>query len=199
MTEQTDDRVLGEGGFAAMGAVPHGADMPTMVCPSCGFENLQGDDECANCGADLRAADIPQATTPFERLLVDVRLRALETGPPVTVAAEAPVCDVLELMRSRPTACVLVTDQGRLAGIFTERDALMKLAGAGHANVPDATPIGDVMTRDPVVLRADDSVAVAVQKMAVGGFRHIPLVADGRPTGVISAADVFRHILRIVE
>jgi CBS domain-containing protein len=190
MTEQTP---------AGLGAAAHAADMPTMVCPSCGFENLQGDDECANCGADLRAADIPQATTPFERLLVDVRLRALETGPPVTVGADAPVREVLELMRGRPTACILVTDQGRLAGIFTERDALMKLAGARQANVSDSTPIGDVMTRDPVVLRADDSVAVAVQKMAVGGFRHIPLVADGRPTGVVSAADVFRHILRIVE
>ena len=50
-----------------------------------------------------------------------------------------------------------------------------------------------------VVLRADDSIAVAVQKMAIGGFRHIPLVRDGRPVGVVSAADVFRHLLRIVE
>jgi CBS domain-containing protein len=199
VAEQTDDRVLGQGGVAAIGAVPHGADMRTMVCPSCGFENLQGDDECANCGADLRAADIPQATTPFERLLVDVRLRALETGPPVTVSADARVRDVLELMRTRPAACILVTDQGRLAGIFTERDALMKLAGSGQAGVSDTSLIADLMTRDPVVLRADDSVAVAVQKMAVGGFRHIPLVDDGRPTGVVSAADVFRHILRIVE
>ena len=199
MTEQTDDRVLGAGGVIGSAGLPHGADMRTMVCPSCGFENLQGDDECANCGADLRAADIPQATTPFEKLLVDVRLRALETSPPVTVTADAPVRDVLELMRTRPTACVLVTDQGRLAGIFTERDALMKLAGPGQANLTEASLIADVMTRDPVVLRADDSVAVAVQKMAVGGFRHIPLVAEGRPTGVVSAADVFRHILRIVE
>jgi CBS domain-containing protein len=62
----------------------------------------------------------------------------------------------------------------------------------------DRTSIREVMTADPVVLRPDDSIAVAVQKMAVGGFRHIPLVADGRPLGVISAADVFRHILRIV-
>jgi CBS domain-containing protein len=199
VTEQTDDRVLGESGVAAMGAPPHAADMPTMVCPSCGFENLQGDDECANCGADLRAADIPQATTPFERLLVDVRLRALEASPAVTVGVDAPVRDVLELMRDRSVACVLVTEQGRLAGIFTERDALLKLAGAGEAKVSSGVPIADVMTSDPVVLRADDSVAVAVQKMAVGGFRHIPLVADGRPTGVVSAADIFRHILRIVE
>jgi CBS domain-containing protein len=174
-------------------------DMPTMVCPSCGFENLQGDDECANCGADLRASDIPQATTPFEKLLVDVRLRSIEASAPVTVGVDAPIGEVLELMRVREVACVLVTEHGRLAGIFTERDALMKLAGPGQAMLAGAAPIADVMTRDPVVLRADDSVAVAVQKMAVGGFRHIPIVAEGRPTGVVSAADVFRHILQIVE
>ena len=128
-----------------------------------------------------------------------MRLRAIEASPPVTVSIDVLVSDVLELMRVREVACVLVTDQGRLAGIFTERDALMKLAGPGRARTSGKVPIADVMTRDPVVLRADDSVAVAVQKMAVGGFRHIPLVADGRPTGVVSAADVFRHILQIVE
>ena len=51
------------------------------------------------------------------------------------------------------------------------------------------------MTADPVVLRPDDSIAVAINKMAVGGFRHIPLVVDGRAIGIVSARDVFRHIL----
>jgi CBS domain-containing protein len=51
------------------------------------------------------------------------------------------------------------------------------------------------MTRDPVVLRHDDPIAVAIHKMAVGGFRHIPIVdGGGQPTGVVSAKDVFRHI-----
>ena len=47
------------------------------------------------------------------------------------------------------------------------------------------------MTPDPVVLRHDDPIAVAIHKMAVGGFRHIPIVEDGRPTGVVTARDVF--------
>jgi CBS domain-containing protein len=50
------------------------------------------------------------------------------------------------------------------------------------------------MTRDPVVLRHDDPIAVAIHKMAIGGFRHIPIVDDGRPTGVVTAKDVFRHL-----
>ena len=51
------------------------------------------------------------------------------------------------------------------------------------------------MTPDPVVLRHDDTLAVAIHKMAVGEFRHIPIVEDGRPIGVVAAADVFRHLV----
>ena len=51
------------------------------------------------------------------------------------------------------------------------------------------------MTRDPVVLRHDETIAVAINKMAVGGFRHIPIVEDGRPMGVITARDVFHHLV----
>jgi CBS domain-containing protein len=58
----------------------------------------------------------------------------------------------------------------------------------------DARPLAEVMTRDPVVLRHDDTVAVAINKMAVGGFRHIPIVEDGRPTGIVSARDIFHHL-----
>jgi CBS domain-containing protein len=197
MAEQTDDRVSAD--VAPLEADT--TDRREMICPVCGYSNLQGDDLCANCGADLASSDIPQATTPFERLLVDVPLRALKTRPPFTVEASATLASVLQLMRDKETADVLVLEGGRLAGIFTERDAALKLTGdAATDRDLAAVSIGDVMTRDPVVLRANDSVAVAVQKMAIGGFRHIPLVDEGRrPIGVVSAADVFRHILQIVE
>ncbi len=195
MTDQSNHDVA-----AALAAVAPQADRLIMVCPICGHENLQGDDLCANCGADLRTSDIPQATTPFERLLVNVRLRDLETRPPFTVLADDSVATVLRQMRDAETADVLVLADGNLVGIFTERDAALKLIGSNIAPIDlVATPISDVMTHDPVVLRADDSVAVAIQKMAIGGFRHIPLVDDGRPIGVVSAADVFRHIMQIID
>jgi CBS domain-containing protein len=196
VVEQTDDRAT-----ASSAAAVEVAQTQSMICPVCGFENLQGDDLCANCGADLRTSDIPLATTPFERLLVEVPLATLKTRPPFTVDASATVASVLAKMRDEETADILVTSDGRLVGIFTERDAALKLVGQAAADGRDlaSTPISDVMTTDPVVLRGTDSIAVAVQKMAVGGFRHIPLVRDGQPVGVISAADVFRHILHIVE
>lgn len=191
MVEQTDDRRLA----GTLGGAPDAAERSVMVCPSCGFENLMGADACGNCGSDLMASDIPVAATEFERLLTQVPLSALGLRACVTVGADTSVAEVLRQMRDGRQAGVVVTEPGgRVVGIFTERDALLKLAGR---NVPDG-PISAIMTADPVVLRADDSVAVAIQKMAVGGFRHIPIVADGRPVSMVTAHDVFRHILRIV-
>ena len=93
-------------------------------------------------------------------------------------------------MHEAEADCVLVTVDDRLVGIFTDRDAVVKAAGKRL----DAFHVRDFMTPDPVVLRHDDPIAIAINKMAVGGFRHIPIVEDGRPTGVVTARDVFHHL-----
>ena len=165
-----------------------------VICPACGFDNIEGDDECARCGTPLSNADLPAPHSNFEQRLVVGRLAGLASQPPVTVAGDTPVAQALETMRSGGLDAVLVVNGHRLMGIFTERDALLKLAGRSLAGIT----VADVMTPDPVVLRADDTVAVAINKMAVGGFRHIPLVEDGRPTGIVTARDVFHRIAEIV-
>jgi CBS domain-containing protein len=193
MVEQTDDRTRALVEEVAPPPPPD-ADRKVMVCPVCGFDNLQGDDQCANCGADLRTSDIPTAVTSFERMLTEVPLSAIDAPNCLTVDPGATISDVLRQMRDGHEAAVLITEGGRVVGIFTERDALMKLAGQPSTD----GVIRDVMTTDPVVLRASDSLAVAIQKMAVGGFRHIPLVDDGRPIGIVTSTDVFRHVLQVV-
>jgi CBS domain-containing protein len=166
-----------------------------LICPSCGHQNIQGEDNCENCGADLRTADIPGPSTGFEARLVAERLKRLDASAPVSLTADANVIQAIKALQDGSTECVLVEDGGRLVGVFTERDAILKLG----ARQLDGVRLGDVMTRDPVVLRADDSMAVAIHKMAVGGFRHIPLVEGSKPTGVISARDIFRHILGVID
>ena len=165
-----------------------------MICPACGYDNIAGDDECARCGTPLSGVDVPTPHSRFETRLVVGALAGVATTDPVIVEPNTPVSDVMQLMRARGLDGVLVVNGGRLVGIFTERDALLKLAGRSLAGIA----VEDVMTRDPVVLRADDSIAVAINKMAVGGFRHIPLVDDGRPTGIVTARDVFHRIAEIV-
>jgi CBS domain-containing protein len=165
--------------------------MTGMRCPTCGFENLLGSDVCDNCGSDLAGHDTPQSPTTFRGQLLGERLDALGVSAPVVVDGEADVDEAIRRMHSDGIDCVLVAEDGRLVGIFTDRDAVLKVAGLP----PERRTIGDLMTRDPVVLRHDDTIAVAINKMAVGGFRHIPIVEDGRPTGVITARDVFRHLV----
>ena len=161
-----------------------------MRCPVCGFGNFPGDDSCANCGADLWNADTPQPATSFRGRLLGMHLDELGAPAPKSVEIGLPVDEAIARMQAEGIDCLLVTDHGALVGIFNDRDAILKVAG----RPADGTTIGDVMTADPVILRSGDPVAVAINKMAVGGFRHVPIVDRGRPTGVVSARDVFRHL-----
>ena len=166
-----------------------------MICPSCGVENIQGADECENCGADLRNADIPAPGTAFEAKLVGVPLSEVHPHLPITIASSASAADAVRQMREANVGCLIVADNGTVRGILSERDLVLK---AGQADLA-GTPVRALMTADPVVRRPDDSVAVAIHKMAVGGFRHIPLVIDGRATGIVSARDLFRYMLDALE
>jgi len=165
-----------------------------MHCPVCGHDNLTGAEVCDNCGADLAGHDVPQATTTFQGRLLGEHLDALGAPAPLTVGPDTPVDVVIAQMHETGTDCVLVAVDGRLVGIFTDRDAVVKAAGKRL----DAFHVRDFMTPDPVVLRHDDPVAIAIHKMAVGGFRHIPIIEDGRPTGVVTARDVFHHLAEML-
>ena len=167
-----------------------------MICPICAFENIQGLDQCENCGADLRTSDIPHPSgTDIEGALIGAQLSALRPRTPITVDEGTPVAEALRTMRDEGVGCVLVTRGERLVGIFTERDAVLKLAGRSV----DGLDISSVMTADPVVLRGSDNAAIAIHKMAVGEFRHIPLVEDGRPIGVVSSRDLFGYLVGILS
>ena len=162
-----------------------------MICPVCQSDNIAGSDECENCGADLRAADIPTPGNAFEAKLVDVPLSEVHPHLPMTINSTATAADAIAQMQAANVGCLVVADNGAVRGILSERDLVMKASGGSL----DGMTVESLMTPDPVVLRDDDSVAVAIHKMAVGGFRHIPLVSDGHATGIVSARDLFKYIL----
>ena len=166
-----------------------------MICPICRFGNFPGDDTCANCGADLWNVDTPQQVTTFRGKLLGLHLDELGPPEPQLIDAGERVETAIERMQRDGIDCLLVTDGGKLVGIFTDRDAILKVAGSTEG---DRT-MADVMTHDPVILRSGDPVAVAIHKMAVGGFRHVPIVKGGVPVGVVSARDVFRHLAAGVD
>jgi len=161
-----------------------------MICPVCQWQNFPGEDLCENCGADLRAVNTPEPAIGFQGRLLGKHLDALGTSAVTTAEGSTDVVELVSRMHRDGVDCILVTEGGRLAGIFTDRDALLKLAGRGLEH----RPVRELMTPDPVVLRHDDTIAVAINKMAIGGFRHVPIVEGDRPVAVVSARDIFRHI-----
>jgi CBS domain-containing protein len=94
--------------------------------------------------------------------------------------------------------CVLVMREGRLAGIFTSRDFVNRVA-AVRAD-PAELRLGDVMTATPRTLRPRDPVAFAINWMAIEGFRNVPIVDDdGDVHGVLTVWDVMRHLEAIFD
>ena len=103
----------------------------------------------------------------------------------VTAAPEASVADACRLMKRGKVGAVLVVKDGVLVGIFTERDAVYRVM-AVHRD-PRVTKLVDVMTPDPKTVAPDETFGHALLLMHENGFRHAPVVEEGRPVGVISA------------
>lgn len=104
----------------------------------------------------------------------------------VTAPAKTTVTEAARLMKQRHVGAVMVVEDGNLVGIFTERDALFRVLAEGRDG---QTTLDDVMTRNPMTIHPDRSFAEALQMMYGGSFRHVPVVEDGRPIGIVSARD----------
>lgn len=164
-----------------------------MLCPSCRFDNIEGEDYCKNCGHDLRNLDIPDALRGNQS--PDFIRRPLHEVPgesPGRVGLDDPAALAVKLMQQEGTGCILVMDGEDLKGIITAWDILHKVAGPNEDL--NAVTCGQIMTVEPVLFREDDSIAVALNKMSVGEFRHIPLIRDGKVDRVITVTHVFRAI-----
>jgi CBS domain-containing protein len=110
-----------------------------------------------------------------------------------SVSPDATVRDALQEMAERNIGAVLVMDQGHLAGIFSERDYARKLELRGlHA---DKTPVGEVMTRQVVGVRPDDTVEECMAIMTEKRIRHLPVVDGGEVAGLVSIGDVVKSII----
>ncbi len=163
-----------------------------VICPSCGTENIEGADTCEHCTADLRGADVPESTQVDTDSDLALPISSIRFERPQTVPSSATVSDAVDAMLTGKIGAVVIMDDGRIVGILTERDVLKRIAGIGERM---AAPVSDYMTRDPVILRDSDPMAHAMNKMGVGGFRHIPVIQNGNLIGIATARDVMAWVM----
>lgn len=163
-----------------------------IICPSCGHENIEGVDHCEECQLSLSELSHPQPRTAVEQGLLKDRIETLEPHKPLTVTVDTPIAEVLAKMVAESIGCVMVLEGGELVGIFTEKDALMKVntKAAQLAN----QPISSVMTRSPETLEMKNKIAFALHKIHVGGYRHLPILSDGKLVGVSSIRDILNYL-----
>ncbi len=167
-----------------------------VACPDCGAMNIAGVDRCENCGQPLRSVDIPETDQAISESAFSEPLTSLRLQRPPALAPTATVREAVNLLVENKGGAVLVVDGNALAGIFTERDVLKKVAG--RPGSLDA-PVAEYMTTDPVLVREDETIAVALHKMAAGGFRHVPMDTAGG-FRVVTASDALRWVVeRYIE
>jgi CBS domain-containing protein len=116
---------------------------------------------------------------PIRTLIQNQQVHAVQKDITVRTAAH--------IMQTARIGSVLVVEKDALVGIFTERDALFRVLAGGLD--PDRTKVGEVMTADPQTISPDRPLVHALHLMHDGGFRHMPVVENGAPVGMVSIRD----------
>lgn len=133
---------------------------------------------------------------PPDRTIVPDVLR--ERQDLVVVHTYTSVEQAAQLMAEHRIGAVLVVgEDGKLAGIFSERDALVRVMAWQRS--PAATLVADVMTPNPDTVQADSSVQIALDQMAERGYRHLPVMNGEELYGIISIRDLYRSVKRQME
>ncbi len=123
--------------------------------------------------------------------LSEVKIRRLPLRPAALVERNASIRETVAAMKAKRLGCALVCEQGRLVGLFTERDLLNKVIGEP---VGYEAAIEQVMTPNPAKLSLDDSVITAMRVMKEGDYRNIPLVDNqGTAAGVVTVRDLVTY------
>ncbi len=117
----------------------------------------------------------------------------LHPTAPRQIEAHRTVAETVDLMRIERVGCIVVIQDEKLIGIFTERDLLNRVLAAGKAL---SLPISEVMTPDPITVEPTDSIRTAVKRMQSGNYRHLPVVDDAkRPIGILSAKRIVHYLV----
>ncbi len=118
----------------------------------------------------------------------------LQPTPPLRIRPEQTVAEAVRLMRQEQVGCLLVGDEAKVVGIFTERDLLRRVLALGK---PLTVQVGECMTRSPVTVDRKEPIGAAIRRMEEGGYRHLPVVNEAKQ--VVSVLSVKQIVHYLVE
>jgi CBS domain-containing protein len=117
------------------------------------------------------------------------RVRDVMTPDPVVVPATAPLEEAARMMRDHDIGDVLVSRDGQLCGVVTDRDIVVRGLAEGNASAR----IGDICSRELIAVAPDDSVGDAVRLMSTHAIRRLPVIDNGKPAGMVSIGDLAKE------
>ena len=129
----------------------------------------------------------------LERALCEGEVGSLPTTPFASVPPTITIEQAVRKMAQFDVGCLLVVEQQKLLGLFTQRDLLNRVAER-YEQIKDQA-VSSIMTPEPVVVRNTDNPAKAINLMAVGGFRHIPVLdIDGHVVGLLGPRRITAYL-----
>jgi CBS domain-containing protein len=137
------------------------------------------------------AARTPDEKTDAPRRVRRDSVTLLQTDDFVCIEPTTPLSEAIERMKEDEGGCAIVCEEGRIVGIFTERDLIAKVVGS---ETDMSVPVSRYMTSAVETLSMDATISDAVEVMNRKGYRNIPLVKDGQLSGSISVFDVITYL-----
>ena len=134
----------------------------------------------------------------FERALVERPVTDMQSRPYAEVKPSTPIRQAVHALHGLKIASLLVVDEGRLLGIFTERDVLEKVAEQ-YERLADA-PISEVMTPNPLFVYGSDPAGAAIAAIVAAGYRHVPVLNESDELlGIVSPRRAFVFLNKIFD
>jgi CBS domain-containing protein len=119
------------------------------------------------------------------------QIRDLMTENPSSCAPSTAVAEAAKVMAREDVGSVPVVDGGRLVGVVTDRDLVVRVLAEGRD--PDSTNVGDVASSDPATVSPEDSLDDALKLLARHQVRRLPVVEGDQLVGIVAQADIARH------
>lgn len=170
--------------------------MADLNCPYCSSTYILGADRCPKCFHSLMHQNLPgpKRGEKIQKAMLTEPISELVTGKDLLVCADDDSVEkIVQVLEGEHKDCVLVFKKRKLVGIISQRDLLLRVAGK-YSDLSKVTAAA-VMTTNPETVRPEDPIAFVVNKMAMGGFRHVPVMnPDGTPMSIVSIKDVLKYL-----